>query len=108
MEDNIVLVRKGPLSDKIHSRVAGIRVKEDAIETFQDQIELITEILIDLATKKVVAANRKTIMVNDVENAFEEFMYNKTVINKVINALKESVQELSEVKEESINKYFEV
>lgn len=108
MDENIILVRKGPLSDKIHSRVPGIRVKEEAVETFQDQIELITEIIIDIAAKKASVANRKTIMVNDVESAFEEFMYNKTVINKVIGVLQGSVQELNEIRQVSIDTYFEV
>lgn len=108
MDEDIILVRKGPLVNKIHKQAEGFRVKDDAIEVFQDQIDLITEMLIDLAVEKVKKDSRKTIMVKDFENSFDEFMKNKLEIDKILDILEASIGELKALKDNDFSKYFEV
>lgn len=108
MDENKSFVRKSPLKDKIHDRHEGIRINEEALEILQDQIELISEILMDLSVENVINNKRKTIMKTDVENSFEEFMSNKIMIDKVISVLQNSLEEMAKVKVKSISNYLEV
>lgn len=108
MDGDISFVRKSPLKDKIHSLHESIRVNDGALEIMQDQIELITEILVNLSVKNVNSNGRKTIMKADVESAFEEFMNDKLIIDQVINALQSSLDDMNRVREKSINNLLEV
>lgn len=109
MDENIMLIKKNPLTNKIHERAKGFRVNKDAIELLQDQIEFITEILIDLIVSEVKKDSRKTIMLKDVENSFDEFMSNKLEINEILDILETSVEKLRILKDNNhVSKYFEV
>lgn len=108
MKENIVILRKGPIKDKVHNKFPGIRISDDAAELLQDQVDLIVESLISLSKKYVDENSRKTIMSQDVEKAFSEFTENKVVVDKLIDMLTKSIKEIEQIKENSTSKYFEV
>lgn len=106
MRESKYLIKKTPLLKKVHDIYNGIRFKEEAIEVFQDQIDFIIEMICSLAVDSVHRNNRKTIMTDDIYNAFDEFMQNKNEINNIIEILKKCLKELNEVEKNSINKRF--
>lgn len=103
MNKDKILVRKTPLIGKIHNQCEGIKVKGEVIELMQDQIEIMSEILIDMAVKNAKDDCRNTIMKKDIEKAFEEFIYNKVVLDDVIEVFKDGLDKLRNIKTNSIS-----
>lgn len=102
-----LVIRKTTLKNKIHNVKPGVMVSDAALELMQDEIDLLSEVLIKLAIEETNKRERKKINEQDVEKAFKKLIRNADAIDQTINNLNEIISKLETMKEKSVSKYIE-